>query len=172
MPEMTGLEFLSSYENKAQVIMVTVNREYAADAFDFNVTDFLLKPVDYTRFIKSVDKARKINENLVPGENEKEVFIKKDNKLIRMPLDEIYYIEALADYVNIYTPGGRHTILSTMKAIENKLPAGQFCRVHRSYIVRIDKIREIEDNTINILDRQIPVSRSYKDVLMEKLNLF
>jgi DNA-binding LytR/AlgR family response regulator len=172
MPEMTGLEFLSQYKGRAQVVMVTVNREYAAAAFDYNVTDFLLKPVDYSRFVKSLEKVRRINENLIPGENDKEVFIKKDNKLIRMPLDEIHYVEALADYVNLYTQQGRHTILSTMKAIENKLPGRDFCRVHRSFIVRLDKIKEIEDNNIHILDKEIPISRSYKDALLDKLNLF
>lgn len=172
MPEMTGLEFLYQYKGRAQVVMVTVNREYAAAAFDYNVTDFLLKPVDYSRFVKSLEKVRRINENMIPGENDKEVFIKKDNKLIRMPLDEIHYVEALADYVNLYTLQGRHTILSTMKAIENKLPARDFCRVHRSFIVRMDKIKEIEDNNIHILDKEIPISRSYKDVLLDKLNLF
>jgi DNA-binding LytR/AlgR family response regulator len=90
---------------------------------------------------------------------------------LAMGVKEINWIEALADYVNIYTIHGRYTILSTMKMIEQKLPHRDFARVHRSYIVRLDKIKEIEDNAININDNIIPISRSYKENLMERLNL-
>lgn len=173
MPEMTGIEFLSTFDNLPQVIMVTVNKEYGAAAFDYNVTDFLLKPVEYVRFLKAIDKAKLIEDSLqIEANNLHDIFIKKDSKLVRIPLTEIYYVEALADYVNIYTAQQRHTVLSTMKSIENKLPKKDFCRVHRSFIIRIDKIKEIEDNAISISDKTIPISRSYKEHLLSKINLF
>ncbi|MFN5628584.1 MAG: LytR/AlgR family response regulator transcription factor [Bacteroidota bacterium] len=173
MPEMSGLQFLDTFENLPQVVMVTVNKEYGADAFDYNVTDFLLKPVEYARFLKSVDKARAIEDSFHVGPSgSNDIFIKKDHRLIRLPLSEILFVEALADYVNIYTTSNRFTVLSTMKSIENKLPTKDFCRVHRSFLVRVDKIKEIEDNAITIEDKTIPVSRSYKDHLLKKINLF
>jgi DNA-binding LytR/AlgR family response regulator len=89
-----------------------------------------------------------------------------------LPLSEILFVEALSDYVNIYTISNRFTVLSTMKSIENKLPTKDFCRVHRSFLVRVDKIKEIEDNAITIEDKTIPVSRSYKEHLLKKINLF
>ncbi|MFZ4613623.1 MAG: LytR/AlgR family response regulator transcription factor [Bacteroidia bacterium] len=173
MPEMSGLQFLATFENLPQVVMVTVNKEYGADAFDYNVTDFLLKPVEYARFLKSVDKARAIEDAFHVGPSgSNDIFIKKDSRLIRLPLSEILFVEALSDYVNIYTISNRFTVLSTMKSIENKLPTKDFCRVHRSFLVRVDKIKEIEDNAITIEDKTIPVSRSYKEHLLKKINLF
>jgi DNA-binding LytR/AlgR family response regulator len=173
MPEMSGLQFLATFENLPQVVMVTVNKEYGADAFDYNVTDFLLKPVEYARFLKSVDKARAIEDAFHVGPyGSNDIFIKKDSRLIRLPLSEILFVEALSDYVNIYTISNRFTVLSTMKSIENKLPTKDFCRVHRSFLVRVDKIKEIEDNAITIEDKTIPVSRSYKEHLLKKINLF
>jgi len=172
MPEMSGLEFIRNFHDLPQIIFVTINKEYGAEAFDYNVTDFLVKPVEYSRFLKGVDKAREINETLqVSNEGATDIFIKKDSRLIRIDVKDINWIEALADYVNIYTINGRYTVLSTMKSIEQKLPQKEFARVHRSYIIRLDKIREIEDNAVNINEQIIPISRSYKDNLMKRLNL-
>jgi DNA-binding LytR/AlgR family response regulator len=172
MPEMSGLEFIRNFHDLPQIIFVTINKEYGAEAFDYNVTDFLVKPVEYSRFLKGVDKAREINETLqVSNEGATDIFIKKDSRLIKIDVKDINWIEALADYVNIYTINGRYTVLSTMKSIEQKLPQKEFARVHRSYIIRLDKIREIEDNAVNINEQIIPISRSYKDNLMKRLNL-
>lgn len=172
MPEMSGIDFIRNFTDLPQIIFVTVYKDYGAEAFDYNVTDFLVKPVEYSRFVKAVTKARDINENLqISNEGTTDIFIKKDGRLIKVDVKEINWIEALADYVNIYTVSGRFTVLSTMKSIEQKLPHKEFARVHRSYIVRLDKIKEIEDNAININDNIIPISRSYKDNLMKRLNL-
>ena len=100
-----------------------------------------------------------------------EIFIKKDSRLIKLHANEINWIEALSDYVNIYTTGQRYTVLTTMKGIESKLPPKDFARVHRSYIIRIDKIKEIEENTVFIGENAIPISRSHKEALLKKLNL-
>ena len=172
MPEMSGLEFIRNFQDLPQIIFVTINKEYGAEAFDYNVTDFLVKPVEYARFLKGVDKAREINDTLqISNEGATDIFIKKDSRLIKIDVSEINWIEALADYVNIYTSNGRFTVLSTMKSIEQKLPQREFARIHRSYIIRIDKIREIEDNAVNINEQIIPISRSYKENLMKRLNL-
>ena len=172
MPDMTGIDLVRNFE-VPQIIFVTSKSEFATDAFELDVTDYIVKPVELPRFLKAVEKAEEIHAKKEKGTavvNEY-VFIKQDSRYIKIRLDEIMYVEALADYVNIYLENKRHTILSTMKAIEQKLPATDFVRVHRSYIVRIDRIKEIEDNTIALDDKLIPVSRSYKENLMKHLKM-
>ncbi len=171
MPEMSGIDFLRTFDDLPQVVLVTANREHGAEAFEFNVTDFLVKPVEYARFLKSIEKVKQVSESLQiePGAQQ-DIFIKKDSRLVRIGLADISHVEALADYVNIYTTAGRFTILSTMKSLEGKLPEKDFVRVHRSFIIRIDKIREIEDNAVSIGEFVIPISRSYKENLLKRLN--
>jgi DNA-binding LytR/AlgR family response regulator len=172
MPEMASNEFIRNYKDLPHIIFVTIFKDYRAEAFDYNITDFLVKPFEFNRFTKSVNKARDINDNLlICNKGTTDIYIKKDGIHHKVDVKEINWIEALADYVNIYTINGRYTVLSTMKTIEQKLAHGEFARVHRSYIVRLDKIKEIEDNAININDNIIPISRSYKESLMKRLNL-
>ena len=170
MSEMSGIEFIKNVEVASQVIIVSSKKEYAVDAFEYNVTDYLLKPVQFARYMKAVEKARQIYEN-VKSEGSNSLLIKQDSKLVKLDLPNIYYIEAFSDYVNIYTKTARYTVLSTMKAIESKLPSADFMRVHRSYIVRLDKINTIEENTIVLNEKLIPVSRSNKDGLVRRLNI-
>jgi DNA-binding LytR/AlgR family response regulator len=175
LPEMSGLDFLRTFKEIPQIILITGKKEYAAEAFDYDVTDFLLKPIEYPRFLKAAMKAQNIQGSMqVEKENDGEdaLFIKKDGgRLVRLTAGEILWVEALADYVNIHTASGRHTVLSTMKSIEAKLPAKDFLRIHRSYIVRLDQVKEIEENSVIIGGKAIPVSRSHKDDLFRRLNL-
>jgi DNA-binding LytR/AlgR family response regulator len=171
MPEMSGIDFLKTFKDIPQVVLITSKTEYAVEAFDFNVTDYIVKPVQYPRFLKAVTKARDMHESLKKESSEsEELFIKVDSRLVRINIKDIDVIEALADYVHIFVNKERYTVLSTMKAIEDKLPQKDFCRVHRSYIVRLDKIREIDDHTIVMANQNIPVSRNLKDQLMKALN--
>ncbi len=178
MPEISGLEMIEQLKSIPQIILITGKRDYAVEAFEYDVTDYILKPFDYERFKKAVTKARELDEAQHQlNTNENEFFIKKDSKLIKLNLTDIAYVEALADYVNIFVekPGNhfeRLTVLSTMKSVEAKLPARDFCRVHRSYIVRLDKIKSFEDSMIQIADKSIPVSRSNKEFLVKKLKMF
>ena len=174
MPEMTGLDFLRTFKDIPQIILITGKKEYAAEAFDYEVTDFLLKPIEYARFLKASMKAQQIAQNMSGDGDvgEDGLFIKKEgSRLIRITAKDILYVEALADYVNIHTSEGRHTLLATMKSIESKLPSKDFIRIHRSYIVRIDKISEIEENSVNIGGKSLPVSRSHKEDLFKRLRL-
>jgi DNA-binding LytR/AlgR family response regulator len=174
LPEMSGLDFLRTFKEIPQIILITGKKEYAAEAFDYDVTDFLLKPIDYARFLKAAMKAQSIQNSLqtqTEGEEEA-LFIKKEgSRFLRIPMNEIVWVEALADYVQINTREGRHTVLSTMKSIENRLPSRDFVRIHRSYIVRLDKIQEIEENSVNVGGKSLPVSRSHKEDLFRRLNL-
>ncbi len=173
MPEITGIDFLKNFRSSAQIIIVSGKKEYAAEAFDFNVTDYLVKPVDYLRFLKAAIKASEIKMNLQVSQSESDdIFIKKDAKLIKINAKDILWVEALADYVNIYCLNNeRHTLLATMKLMEDKLKKTDFARIHRSYIVRLDKIKEIEENVVSINGKNLPISRGYKDNLYKKLNL-
>jgi DNA-binding LytR/AlgR family response regulator len=173
MPEMNGMEFLKNFKTSAQIIIVSGKKEYAAEAFDFNVTDYIVKPIEYARFLKAVIKASEIKMNLQVSQTENDdIFIKKDNRLIKLNAKDIVWIEALADYVNIYCQNNeRHTLLATMKLMEDKLKKTDFARIHRSYIIRLDKIKEIEENSVSLNGKILPISRGYKDNLYKKLNL-
>lgn len=173
MPGMTGLELIESISLDAQVILVTSKEKYAVPAFDLNVTDFIVKPVDYPRFLKAVNKAlEKIKvedeqQEVVPGK----LFVKVDHQLVGLDIENIQMVEAMADYVRIYTDKKRYTVYSSMKGIVAKLPPKQFMRVHRSYIVNLRCIDTIEDNTIAMAGQLVPVGVTYQKHLMARLNL-
>lgn len=174
MPQMNGLELIQAMPRQAEVILVTSKEKYAVPAFDLNVTDYILKPVDYPRFLKAIGKAR---EALAPPASEEpsalvpgKLFVKVDQNLIGIDIDSVSVVEAMADYVRIYTDAKRYTVYSSMKGIANKLPNNQFMRVHRSYIVNLSRINSIEDNTLVIGERLIPVGVTYQKTLMARLN--
>ena len=173
MPEMTGIEFINQAKNIPQVVIVSSKDEYAAEAFNYDVTDYLVKPIEYPRFLKAALKVKSINEEITNNNiNQDHLFIKKNNTYVRVEFSEIYYIEAYADYVNIHTIDQKFIVLSTMKAIEMRFPQQDFMRIHRSFIVRLDKISSIEENAINIGGKMIPVSRSYRPEFMKRMNIF
>jgi DNA-binding LytR/AlgR family response regulator len=174
MPEMSGIDFLETLQNPPQIIIVSSKEKYALDAFNYDVTDYLLKPVNYSRFFKAINKASVRFKNKVDP-REDEIFIKKNSALVRLKYKDILWVEALENYVIFNTFEERYTIHFTMKAIENKLPTGIFTRVHRSFIVNISSINFIEDNAIVIKTKDgaktIPIGKSYKDKLMGDINL-
>ena len=174
MPEMSGIDFLETLENPPQIIIVSSKEKYALEAFNYDVTDYLLKPVTYGRFFKAVNKASVRFKNKVDTK-ENEIFIKKNSALVRLKYEEILWVEALENYVIFTTYNDKYTIHFTMKAIEQKLPNNIFTRVHRSYIVNVSSIKVIEDNSIVIKTKDghktIPIGKSYKDKLMGDINL-
>lgn len=172
MPGMTGLEMLGALEDKPSVILVSSKSEYALNGYEFDVDDFLLKPPTYARFLKAVSKVKEKhqNDNSVQFKGDY-VFVKSESALVKVDIRNLMWVEALADYVALVTKEKKYVCHSTMKAIEAKLPSDQFVRVHRSYIVRIDHIDTIEDKTITVGKRVIPVGGTYRDGLMNKLNL-
>lgn len=174
MPKMNGLEMLRTLSPLPQVILVTAHEKYALESYEYNITDFLHKPISLARFMKSVDKAYKVFEDNRASitSQDKTIFIKADSKLVQINTEDVLFIEALGNYMRIFTSNGqKYTILSTMKDIISKLSSDDFVRVHRSFIVRIDKIESIEDNYIVINNKQINIGKAYKDDLTQKLNL-
>ncbi len=168
MPEMTGIQFLEKFKNIPQVIMVTSEKKYAFDAFRFDVTDYLAKPVDMDRFKIAVDRAIYYEENVVKNQEE-EIFIKSEGVVIKLRTSDIDYVEAMGDYVKVVLVNGHHIVHSTMKAFEAKLPE-DFIRVHKSYIVNIHKIEEFKDNFVIGEYFNLPVSRTHKKDLKERLS--
>ncbi len=172
MPEMSGIDLIKSLTNPPQIILVTSKKGYAAEAFEYSVIDYLVKPVEYSRFLKAVNKAKEKNVSSIAAEsNEKEIFIKTDSKIVKVNYESILFVEALADYAVINTIDNKYIIHSTMKGLEQKLPSRAFSRVHRSYIVNIEQVDSIEDMNVLIGNKHIPVGASYKDAFMKRLNM-
>jgi DNA-binding LytR/AlgR family response regulator len=175
MPDMTGIEFLNTLMQKPQIIIVSSREKYALTAFEYSVTDYLLKPVTYARFFKAANKALENFDKNQQGTIENEIFVKKGTSLVKIKFSDIMWIEALENYVVINTINDKFTIHFTMKAIENQLPVSYFKRVHRSFIVNIKEISSIEDNVvvlkINDGKKQIPIGKSYRDKLLNEINL-
>jgi DNA-binding LytR/AlgR family response regulator len=173
MPEMTGIEFLHHAVSLPQIIFTTCKTEYAFEAFECDaVIDYLKKPITFSRFQKAVEKALEIHKkNDAYRTNANEVYVREDGRLIRIPHEDILYFENVGDYVCVKTNTSSHIIHRTLKGIDAKLTNSQFLKVHRSFIVNLTKIKDIEDGTLVIGRKVIPISRVNKPILMGKLNL-
>ncbi|HNR41558.1 MAG TPA: LytTR family DNA-binding domain-containing protein [Bacteroidales bacterium] len=176
MPEMDGFDFIGSLDHPPNIIIVSGESEFALRAFDFNVVDFLLKPVTYSRFCKAIDKTIRYfsPKEYSPGEDE-EIFIKKGSTLVKLKLKDIVFVEALENYVTLNTKTDKYTIHFTMKAIESQLPSSVFLRVHRSFIINKSMIKTIKENSLDITIgntvKNIPVGKSFKDSLLNDINV-
>jgi len=177
MPEMTGIEFLYSLTTLPQIIIISSKEQYAINAFEFDVTDYLLKPFTYSRFCKAVNKAKERQKNkthhVIGGD---EIFIKHSQTLVKLKYSDILWVEAMENYIIINTFEDKYTMHFTMRAIEEKLPAKQFMRVHRSFIVNISGIHSIGEKAINIISKgptinTIPIGKVYKSSLLKELNV-
>src|SRR5690554_4489164 len=176
MPQMSGIEFLEALNVVPQVIIYSSQEKYALESYEYDVTDYLLKPVDYERFTKAVDKAKERVEQKEPLKKEStEIFIKNNSSLVRLKYDDILWVEAMENYVVLNTYTAKYTIHFTMKALSEKLPEDKFMRVHRSFIVNFTKVKSIEDNMLMVvadkITKAIPVGKSYRDKLMNDINI-
>ena len=173
MPKLSGIEFLKSLSHPPLVIFTTAYPQYAIEGFDLNVLDYLLKPISFDRFLKAAMKAKDAvtSKQTIPASTSQEdyIFIKSDNKLVKIFYNDILFVEALQNYVTIYTSDKKYITYLTFKSVEESLPADQFIKVHKSYIVAAAKIESIEGNQIKIGSHYIPISRSSKEEVMEKL---
>lgn len=174
MPEMSGYELISSLSEPPYVVLISSKNNYAAEAFDYDVTDYLLKPLSYPRFLKAVARVRELETTVeeLGFFNDNELFVRSDAKIIKISMDDIYYIEALADYIMIFTSNNKYIVHSTMKGFQTRLPKNKFARVHRSYIINTDKIESIENLFIVMNGKYIPIGALYKDEFMKRLNLY
>ncbi|TGE22060.1 response regulator transcription factor [Hymenobacter aquaticus] len=181
MPLMSGLDLLSTLQNPPLVILITSSKEYAVAAFEYDVVDYLVKPVSYARFLKAAQKALELFEDaaepapLTPAATSVDpdfTFVKVDTKLVKVLFNDVCYVEALGDYVHIVMPHSKLIVYSTMKAVEEKFPGATFVRAHRSFIVNLKRVQAIEDNTITIENKQIPIGQTYLREVLQRLNKF
>lgn len=183
MPQISGIDFLKTLSQPPKVIFTTAFSNYALDGYELNVVDYLLKPIAFDRFVKAINKAMELLKKpqnhssleTVALEEEADdkpdyIFVKADKKLIKVKFEDIFYIEGLKDYVILHTPTGRIVTLQTMKSLEEKLPTDIFMRVHRSYIVNLNKIDVMEGNMLEVNKKTIPVGKNYKDELLNVIN--
>ena len=174
MPKMGGIELLKSLKKSPMVVMITSHEEFALESYEYNVTDFLKKPAEWSRFLKTIEKIRKefldLAAQLLESSDQEHVFIKTDSKLVQLNLSQVLWVEALGNYIRVHTEEDKYTVLSTMKEIEAKLPPKDFIRVQRSFIIRVDKVKAIEDNYIIIKDKEIHIGKSYKEDFNKKIN--
>lgn len=167
MPRLSGLELLKSFDKIQNVIVISGKKEYAFDAYQLNVIDYLSKPVTLPRFLKALEKVKtKTNHAEV-----KDLYVKVDGKLTRVPFADVDYIESLTDYIRIHTSKNKYIVYSSLTHIEGKLPTNDFMKVHRSFIVNMNKIKDIDENMIVINESLIPVSRANQPELLKRLNL-
>ncbi len=175
MDELSGLELLESAEINSQVILTTAYQEYALKGYELNVTDYLLKPFTFSRFLQAVNKAQ---DNLLKTKESAGsantlldfIFVKTENRLEKITLDRIVYIEGMRDYRRIHTLDKKIMTLQNFKELEQLIPSHLVCRVHKSYMVALHKIESIERNRIKIADQLIPISETYKSFFYQKIN--
>ncbi len=169
MPQLTGIEFLKTLKNPPHVVFTTAYPNYALDGYELNVTDYLLKPISFERFMTAVNKVadQMPDQGAVDGKAKDFIFVKSDKKLVKVKYIDIKYIEGLKDYVIIRMKDNTRVItLQTMKSLEAKLPSKLFRRIHRSYIVAIDKIDAVVGNMIEIEKKHLPIGKNYREELL------
>jgi len=189
MPDLTGIQFLKIANNKASYILTTAYSQYALESYDLNVSDYLLKPIAFDRFYKAVEKVHNQHKNnaetivappvvaaapaapapQVLQQVQDFIFVKTEHKIQKIELDNILYIEGLKDYISIFTKAERVITLQNMKKMEETLPRSQFIRVHKSYIIALDKIESIERSRITICGKIIPIGDTYRDEFFKKI---
>lgn len=174
MPELSGLQFMQIVKGKCLVVLTTAYAEYAVEGFEHDAIDYLLKPVSFERFYKAVEKVQLVLTNSPTKTKAKVkevdfIFIKTEYKLVRVNVADILYVEGLQNYVMIYTATEKITSLQTMKKTEEQLPVDQFIRIHKSFIVAINKITSIERNRVNIGDRMIALGEVYREAFYKAI---
>lgn len=175
MPGMTGLELTKNLGSKKPIVIFTTSKkEYAAEAFELQVADYMVKPIMPARFLQAVERVREIilsNIDEYKVQEDQFIFIRDSNNIRRVKLDEILFVEAMGDYVKLHTSQKFYAIHTTLKSVEERLPAAKFLRVHRSYIVAIEKIDTIQDGALVLNGKTVPVADAYRAALNKKLKI-
>ncbi|MBO9203944.1 MULTISPECIES: LytR/AlgR family response regulator transcription factor [Niastella] len=174
MPGMTGLELTRNLGNKKPVIVFTTsNKEYALEAFELNVADYLLKPVTAARFLCAIEKVRQWlgDKEAIKVTDDPFIFVRDSNIVRQLKLDEILYAEAMGDYVKLFTAHKFYAIHTTLKAVEERLSSLDFIRTHRSYLIALNKIDVIQDGALVVAGKSIPVADAYRKALNKRLNI-
>lgn len=171
MPGASGFDLLDKLPYSPQVILTTSKTEYAYNAFEYSVTDFLKKPFTYQRFLDALGKLREESEKRDEADEKSHIYIKSDGKLIRLENDDILYIESMGDYVKFITNEKKIITHNTMKNLTSKINPAVFCKVHRSYIINMNKISDVRENMLYIKGQMIPISKANRSMVMSRLKI-
>jgi DNA-binding LytR/AlgR family response regulator len=167
MPKMNGLDFAKTLNSKTNIIITTAYREYAVESYDLNVLDYLVKPIPFNRFLKTINKItqqvyrQKGIQKEEVNNSDSFIFLKVDKKLIKIKFEDILYIESLKDYIKVFTTFENYLVHKSLTSITEELPGNNFIRIHRSYTLAIDKVKSVEGNLVEIGASRIPIGRKY-----------
>ncbi|MFH6999671.1 LytR/AlgR family response regulator transcription factor [Flavobacterium sp. FlaQc-57] len=174
MPMMTGFELISLIENKTKVIITTAFREFAAESYDLDVLDYLVKPIPLPRFIKCINKITteynlKNNIKVETSKGDSHIFIKVDKKMMKINIEEILFVEGMKEYIKVVTPDKTYITHKSLTSLSEELPADRFLRIHKSYVIALNKVKSIEGNRIQIQSYTIPIGRNYSKEVKNKI---
>lgn len=182
LPQISGFEFLKILKHRPKVIVTTAHSEYALEGFELDIVDFLLKPIAFDRFLKSINKYYESKENEkdnepvnssvdISAEEEPYIYVKENKKIIKINLKEILYVEGLSEYVQIYTAKKKIVTKSSLTDLAEKLPVDGFLRIHKSFIVSTSRIEAFTSSVVEVPGKQIPIGRSYKNSVLNALQI-
>jgi DNA-binding LytR/AlgR family response regulator len=174
MPMMTGFELISLIENKTKVIITTAFREFAAESYDLDVLDYLVKPIPLPRFIKCINKITteynlKNNIKIETTKGDSHIFIKVDKKMMKINIEEILFVEGMKEYIKVVTPDKTYITHKSLTSLSEELPADRFLRIHKSYVIALNKVKSIEGNRVQIQSYNIPIGRNYSKEVKNKI---
>lgn len=174
MPMMTGFELISLIESKTKVIITTAFREFAAESYDLDVLDYLVKPIPLPRFIKCINKITteynlKNNIKVETTKGDSHIFIKVDKKMMKINIDEILFVEGMKEYIKVVTPDKTYITHKSLTSLSEELPSDRFLRIHKSYVIALNKVKSIEGNRIQIQSYTIPIGRNYSKEVKNKI---
>ncbi len=170
MPDLTGMELLATVKELPEIVLTTNNPDYAVEAFEYQVLDFLTKPINFVRLSKSIERYKLKHGN--DSEEREDMFVRSEGKFVRIAFEDLLYAETMDDYMCLYMADQhKHIIHSTLSKLEKELPSDKFQKVHRSYIVNLSKIADLDETTLVIKNKVIPVSRSFRPILKNRLGL-
>lgn len=170
MPRLSGISLMKSLSNPPEVIFITAYGEYAVEGFEMEAVDYLLKPFEQERFLKAVGRfLGKVNHN--ENSSPDYLMVKADKKMFRVELDQLQYVEAMGDYIRLVTADKKLTVYDRLSSFMEKLPKERFCQIHKSYVIALEKIEYLEGNSVRIGETSLPVSKSFRSALVNKLSI-
>lgn len=174
MPMMTGFELISLIESKTKVIITTAFREFAAESYDLDVLDYLVKPIPLPRFIKCINKITteynlKNNIKVETAKGDSHIFIKVDKKMMKINIEEILFVEGMKEYIKVVTPDKTYITHKSLTSLSDELPVDRFLRIHKSYVIALNKVKSIEGNRIQIQSYTLPIGRNYSKEVKNKI---
>lgn len=171
LPLISGFELIESFQHEPQIVVTCKHDQLALKAFDYNITDYLMKPISRSRFQKAVGKVKKNLFMQSQATNDSYLFVKSNLRQVKIGFNEIKWVEALGDYIKLITQNGTHVVLSSLKAFEKQLPQNKFLRIHKSYIINLERVENLDHSVVEIDGKKMPISRKRRPGLLSALGV-